>query len=135
MLAGAFQQYLKAQGLSPVHVGGFGDYSAPSGPAWNVHAEAGADATHDGDTDLYPVRLQVRTRAANMIDAGTAGERAYARILAASGQTLTWTDERDQSTRRYEVRGVRAMQRPTWFATPEAGEETSCNFRLNVREL
>lgn len=135
MLAGAIQQRLKADGMSPVFVDGFGDYTRAGAPAISVHVELGADATHDGDSEVYPARLQLRTRAANAIDALKAAEQAYARILGLSGQTLTWTDPRDASTRQYQVTGVRAVQRPTWFATPQPGEETSCNFVLRAREV
>lgn len=135
MIAGAFQQYLKAQGLSPTHVGGFGDYTANQMPRWVVNAEPGADATHDGDSADYSARLQLRTRAANVIDALNAAERAYPLILATSGTVLIWTDPRNASQRRYRVSAVRALQRPTWLATPEAGEETTCNFTLAVREV
>jgi hypothetical protein len=135
MIAGAVQQYLKAQGLAPVSVGGFGDYSRAGPAAWAVNAESGADATHQGDADLYPVRLQIRTRAADVIRAENAGREAYALVLALNGQTITWTDPTAEASRTYQLSGIRAVQRPTWFATPEPGEETSCNFILSAREL
>lgn len=138
MIAGAVQQYLKAQGLAPVSVGGFGDYTAAGAPAWAVQAESGADSTHQGDTDLYPVRLQVRSRASHAIAAENAGRQAYPLVLALSDQTIAWddpTDESGASDRQYQVSGVRAVQRPTWFPTPQPGEETSCNFVMNVREI
>lgn len=135
MLDGAVQQYLKANGLVPVHVAGFGDYTTAGAPAYAVRVEAGADADHDGDMPRYPVRLQLRTRAANMPDALKAAEAAFVLILALNGQTIDWVDPRDDATRSYEVSGVRAVQRPTWFPTPEPGEETSCNFVARVMEV
>lgn len=135
MFAGAVQQYLEAQGLSPVHVGGFGDYTVTATPSYAVHAESAARSAHDGDIETYPVRLQLRTRASNMIDAEKAGQTAYALIMGLAGQTILWTDPRDSEERSYRIYMTRAVQRPTWYPTAEPGEEASCNFELSVREL
>lgn len=132
MLAGAVQQALKAAGLNPVSVGGFGDYTAGP-PAWCVHVELGADATLEGD--VYGARLQLRTRAANAIAAENAGRRAFDLVRALDGTELAWVDPTGEADRRYQVSAIVALQRPTWFPTPEPGEETSCNFQLLVREV
>ena len=133
MLAGAIQQYLKAQGLAPVSVGGFGDYTQAAAPAYAVHAEPGADAELEGGS--YEARLQLRTRAANAIAAEEAARDAFDLIRAADGQTLAWVDPVGDADRQYLVEAIAAIQRPTWYPTPEPGEETSSNFRLFVTEL
>lgn len=134
MLSGAVQQWLKAQGLSPVHVGGFGDYSRAGAAAWAVTALPGADVAI-GHPDPYDARLQLRTRAADMVSAEEAARTAMGMIRGMGGQTLLWTSPVDASTRSYRIQGVRVVQRPQWFPTQEAGEETSANFDLFVSEL
>lgn len=132
MLAGAIQQYLKAQGLSPVYVAGFGDYTTVGVPAVAVHAEPGADAELDGGA--YEARVQLRTRAANQPAAEEMGRSAFDRLMAADGRVLTWTSPVGGPSRNYRLEAIRALQRPTWYPTPEPGEETSCNFRMLVTE-
>lgn len=134
MLAGAIAQKLEQLGLVPVFVGGFGDFKDVA--MWAVHVEAEADATHQGDSELYPARVQVRAKAGNYIDVLKAAQQAYDAVLGLNRTQVTFTDPRPPNTQTtYEVRGIRAMQRPTWFATPEPGEEASVNFALYAREV
>lgn len=133
MLAGAIQQYLRRAGLSPVYVGGFGDYTTAGAPAWNVSVESDDFAELDGAT--YNARLQIRSRAANIIAAENAGRTAFDAVRAMDGEDLPWDDPTGGPDRTYRVEAIRVVNHPTWYATPEMGEETAANLRLFVTEL
>lgn len=132
MLAGAIQQWLKAQGMTRVLVGGFGDYSETGTPAVAVHAEP--DANVEMDSGTYSARLQLRTRAANAIAAENLGRTALDHVLAADGEALAFTDPTGEQDRTYRLEAIAIVNRPTWYPTPEPGEETSCNLRAMVTE-
>lgn len=132
MLAGAVQQYLKAQGLTPVYVAAFGDYTATL--AYAVRAESRTDVELNGGA--YEAGLQLRTRAANIIAAENAGGIAMNHLLNADGQTLFWDDPTGPAgDKSYLLEAISIVNRPTWFPTTEPGEETSANFSLFVTEV
>lgn len=132
MLAGAIQQYLKAQGLLKVNVAQFGDYAQDT--AYAVAAFPDTDAELTGGA--YNARVQLRVRAPNMIAAENAARIARTHILSADGDTLAWDDPTGPAgDRSYLLEAIQTRNRPTWYATPEAGEEVSANFSLLVTEV
>lgn len=132
MLAGAIQLRLKAGGLTPVNVAQFSDYTATT--AWAVAAFPDRDAELSGGA--YRARVQIRARAADIIAAENAGRAAMNILLAADGATLLWDDPKTPPTdRSYKVEAISIQNRPTWYPTPEAGEEVSANFSLLVTEV
>lgn len=134
MLADAIRQLLKANGLAPVYLTAFADYSAVAAPSWAV------TATPDGNVEFtggaYAARVQIRTRAADAIAAENAGRQASDILLAVDGQTIAWDDtSTPPHDRSYTLEAISIVNRPTWYPTPEAGEETSCNFEMFVTEV
>ncbi len=132
MLAGAVQQYLLAQGMTPVSVDGFGDYTTVGAAAVSVHAESDADAELVGGS--YNARVQLRGRASNAVAAENVARQALALLLSADGTVIGWDDPTGEQDRTYLLEAIRVVNRPTWYPTPRVGEETSCNCRLMVTE-
>src|SRR5688572_3944740 len=131
MLAGAIQQYLKANGLTPVNVSQFSDYSASAPAAVTVVAFSDGDAELTGGA--YGARVQLRARASNQIAAENKARQAMVLVLAADGLTLVWDDPVTPPTdRSYKLEAISIRNRPSWFPTAEAGEEVSCNLSLLV---
>lgn len=134
MLAGAIQQLLKANGMSPVYWPAFSDYSDTATPSWAVTTSSDGDAEFVGGA--YFARVQIRTRAQNPIAAEKAGRQALAVVLAADGQTIAWDDPTTPAAdRSYKLEAISIVNRPTWYPTPEGGEETSTNLSLLVTEV
>lgn len=134
MLAGAIQQYLKAQGMSPVTVGYLPDFTQAALPAIAVVAFSDRDAElSDG---AYSARVQLRSRAADAVAAENVAREALDTLLAADGLTLEWDDPTSPPTdRSYLVEAISIVNRPTWFPTSELGEETSCNVEMLITEV
>lgn len=130
MLAGAIQQYLKANGMALVYVSAFGDYTAATAVA--VAATLGRDATLDDES--YYARVQIRARAANAVAAENAARQALELLLAADGLTLEWDDPTNAADRSYLIEAISIVNRPTWYPTLEQGEECSCNVELFATE-
>ncbi len=131
MFAGAVKNWLTANGMTRVTVGGFRDYSPAATPAWNV-AEAPEGGQEAYQRPLWRTNIQIRARAPDMVRALGAGELAYAAVLAMRSEVLGWTNPADGTARQYRVSGVTPLQRPTHYPTPEAGEEASFNVRCLV---
>lgn len=132
MLAGAIQQYLKAQGLTPVSVPGFPDFTGATGYA--VRAEPRTDAEFTGGA--YFASVQIRTRAADIVRAEAAGRSALTLVLAADGLTLLWDDPVSPANdKSYRLEAISIVNRPTWYPTVEIGEETSTNCSMFVTEV
>lgn len=132
MLSVAIQQYLKANGLTPVNVYQFANYTGAT--EYVVRTESRTDAEFsDG---AYNAALQIRTRAANAVAAEKAARTAMNLVLAADGQTLLFDDPTTPAQdRSYRLEAIAIVNRPTWYPTPEPGEETSANFSLLVTEV
>lgn len=131
MLAGALQQLLKANGLTPVFVAAFGDYRLDT--SWAVRAEPRSEVSLDDGS--YAAGVQLRSRAADIVAAENAGRTALAIVLAADGSTINWTDPTSVANRSFKLEAISIVNRPTWFPTIEPGEETSCNLQLVVTEV
>jgi hypothetical protein len=126
MIALALQQLLKSAGLPWVGVGTLGDFAPGAAPRLSVYAAAGAGE------GLYPVTVQVRARAADLVAAEGACAIAYDTILQARYTTLHWADGARSGA--FDVRWIEARDRPTWYPTPDPGEEAAVNFTVYVRE-
>lgn len=133
MLAGAIAQYLSANGVPRVMVDSLGDHTQAGEPPVSVHTEADDFAVLEGGT--YNARLQIRTRHARRIVAEQTGEMVSALVLAMEGRQIDFAPPAGLEPRSYIIEGVRVTNLPTWYPTPEPGEETSSNYRLFVTPL
>lgn len=131
MIGGALQQWLVAGGIS-AFLEELPDFKGALQVV--VGVTPGADALLGGPAgNLYPVPTQVRAKATDLLEAQDGADAAVARLLAAKGETLTWTDPRDaENEPTYEIERVRLVQRPTWIPSPTSGEIVTCNLIVSV---
>ena len=130
MLTTAIQQALKPL-LGRVYVIELPDYSAGSAPTHAVYVAPG------GDEILYDARVQIRTRAANVLAAEAAAMDAREAMLDLRYQTVEYDDPRDPPgvTQAYHFLYIDPIERPTYIPDPSPGYLFSANYRVFIREV